>query len=51
MYFNVKYYTDPTVFVLFMSGIFTPVVLSCLFAKVSPEEVVAESNDDVLSST
>lgn len=26
-------------------------VLSCFFAKVLPEEVVAESNEDVLSST
>lgn len=47
-YFNVKYCTDPTVFVLFVSGMVIPVVL---FAKVLPEEVVAESNEDVLSST
>lgn len=43
-----KYCTDPTVFVLFMSGMVIPVVL---LAKVLPEEVVADSNEDVLSST
>lgn len=40
-----KYCTDPTVFVLFMSGMVIPMDLSCLLAKVLPEEVVAESDE------
>lgn len=46
-----KYCTDPTVFVLFVPGMVIPMVRSCLLAEVLPEEVVAESNEDVPSPT